>query len=88
MSGLSLNRSVVSLMSWSRVGKSQMRMVPSHDAETIKIPLGLKVAELTKDVCPFNGSPTCFPVFASHILTVLSHDAETIEFPSGLKEAE
>ena len=65
-----------------------MRTVLSHDAETMRLPSGLKEAELTAPVCPSNGSPIAFPVCASQIRMVLSHDAETMRLPSGLKEAE
>src|SRR5438876_357133 len=48
------------------------------------MPSGLKATSLTALVCPLR-ERTCWPVFASHTLTVPSPLAEARCFPSGLK---
>src|SRR5216684_3127788 len=69
------------------VRASHRRAVPSMDAVTIRCPSGLKEAEKTTSVWPFNAFNSS-PVVAFHSRAVLSYDAVTICCASGLKAAE
>ena len=71
----------------SPVLASQMRAVPSSDAVTIRVPSGLKAAEITQLSCCCLSLVSTSPVFAFHIRAVLSSEAVTIRSPVGSNAA-
>src|SRR5215470_814746 len=66
---------------------SQMRAVLSADAVTMRVPSGLKAAEVTWSLWP-RRIAISVAVAASQMRAVLSHDAVTMRVPAGLKAAE
>ena len=64
-----------------------MRMVPSLEPDTIRLPSGLKATELTLHTCPLI-TRMVFPFVAFQIRMVLSKEPDTMRFPSGLKATE
>src|SRR5258708_2227195 len=66
----------------SRLRLWQTRIDLSQEPETIRLPSGENLTDVTAPVCPCS-CLNCSPVFASHTRTDLSSEPETIRLPSG-----
>src|SRR6202142_3418662 len=57
----------------------------SSGLDTICLPSGEKVTDVSESSCPLRASPLCSPVATFHTRIVLSADPDTICLPSGEK---